>query len=59
MCVVYSGIITIGMLPFRFSTFLQAIGSKNMLNSAAGVLFPFVIAPPMMTICFIFSLIWG
>lgn len=51
------GIITRGMSPFIFSTLSKALGSQWMLNSAAGVMFPFSMAPPIRTICFILLLI--
>jgi hypothetical protein len=53
-CVISRGIITKGVFCFSFRTYLNAWGSKNMLNYAAGELLPSPIAPPKMTIFYMF-----
>ena len=45
---------TKGIFYLFSNTYLKATGSKYILNSAAGVIFPFPIAPPIITICDIF-----
>jgi len=48
--VTYKGIITRGILPLILRTLSKAWGSKYILNYAAGVILPFPIAPPIITI---------
>jgi hypothetical protein len=54
-----NGIITNGISAFKRSTYSKAAGSKNILNYAAGVMFPLPIAPPIITILEIFYFISG
>jgi hypothetical protein len=57
--VISRGIMMRGIFSFFSRTSLNAWGSKNMLNYAAGVMFPSPIAPPIITIFSIFSFTYG
>lgn len=47
------------MFCLFYNTSLRATGSKYTLNYAAGVILPRPIAPPIITICSIFSFTYG